>query len=231
MPVSLSAGCLCLVGATHSFPPQMLPEMNPSIDFDLAPVPMSDRNPYGPVPHLSPAKESTDLINHQDWWRSVFVVIERSHKYLISAGPSDSRSAPECPSLCERGLHSDGRWPRLLCRSYKKCGRARSIFLRFGKKRSCGLQRNLNSEEGTLNKFRGHLQGLGVLLIIYYLPSLSVSWRQSYGSQPSIVKQPLIQSSAKYLPSQPLARSWSQFLTFIKLLTVQPRVMPRQIFH
>lgn len=127
---------VCLAGATHSFSLQMLPETNPSIDFGTPPVPMSDRNPSAPVPHLSRAKESAGLINHKDWWHSVFVVIERSHKYLISAGPSDSRSAPECPIplSADAGGRATAADPRR-CVAAMKCGRARSIFLRFWKKK------------------------------------------------------------------------------------------------
>lgn len=62
-----------------------------------SPLLISNRNPYAQVPHFSQVKEGTGLINHKDWWHSVFVVIERSHKYLILPSPSDdSRSASEC---------------------------------------------------------------------------------------------------------------------------------------
>lgn len=136
MSVSLSAGSLCLAGATHSFSLQMLPETNPPIDFGTPPVPMSDRNPSAPVPHLSRAKESAGLINHKDWWHSVFVVIERSHKYLISAGPSDSRSAPVCPIRlsADAGGTATAADPHCWVAAMK-CGRARSIFLKFWKKK------------------------------------------------------------------------------------------------
>lgn len=115
---------------------KMLPKTTPPIDFGTPPVPMSDRNPYAPVPHLSLAKESAGLINHKDWWHSVFAVIERSHKYLLSAGPSDSRSAPQCliPLSADAGGTVTAADPHC-CVAAMKCGRTRSIFLRFWKKK------------------------------------------------------------------------------------------------
>lgn len=77
-------------------------------------------NPYGPLPHLSAAKEGAAVLNHNDWWRSVFEVIERSHKCFISAGPSDSRES-DC-SVSERTL------TQTCC--------VAAIFLRFGGKRN-----------------------------------------------------------------------------------------------
>lgn len=150
--VSLSAGCLA--GAIHSsFAIKHCPKQTP-LSILTSPLLISNRNPYAQVPHFSRVKEGTGLINHKDWWHGVFVVIERSHKYLILPSPSD-----DSPSASECLISLSAKWAVAVCEhwfalcaapSTPTWNAAESIFVRF-EKRSCGLQRNLNSEEGTLN--------------------------------------------------------------------------------
>lgn len=59
-------------------------------------LPILDRNLYARVPHLSQVELSTCLTDDNDWWHSVFVVIERTHKYLKIPSPSnESKSLME----------------------------------------------------------------------------------------------------------------------------------------